>query len=265
LARQLPALPGPWFQYHDVVGFEWNTYRVVLPKLPPALEGLRILHLSDLHCQPHWQSAYDDLLDRLKTNEPDLILITGDIVDWIKNPEPCLPTACLLLSQLRAPLGIYAVTGNHDDYIFASDFAQTPVRFIESQRLLLNHRGSQLELLGITGPHRYSFNPEFEKQIPEKQPGIPRIILSHYPDHIRRLRTKRPDLFLSGHTHGGQICLPGMIPIIRHDSLPMKYFHGVHEFDDSILIVNRGFGFSTHNVRVFCPAEVVEVVLGNAE
>jgi predicted MPP superfamily phosphohydrolase len=56
-----------------------------------------------------------------------------------------------------------------------------------------------------------------------------------------------------------------MIPIIRHDSLPMKYFHGVHEFDDSILIVNRGFGFSTHNVRVFCPAEVVEVVLGNAE
>jgi predicted MPP superfamily phosphohydrolase len=263
--RQLPALPGPSFQYYDAVGFEWNTYRISVPQLPAALNGLRILHLSDLHCQPHWQSAYDDLLDRIHHNEPDLILITGDIVDWISNPLPCLPTANKLLAQLRAPLGVFAVTGNHDEWVYPEDFLQTPVRFIQSQRLVINCRGEKIELIGIPGPFRSSFKAAFEKSLPAKTPGIPRIILSHFPDQIRRLRRARADLFLSGHTHGGQICLPGMIPIIRHDSLPMKYFLGIHEFDEIILVVNRGLGFSTRNVRIFCPAEVVEVRLGNAE
>ena len=265
IAQRLPALPGPPFQYRDAVGFEWNTYRVALPNLPPALQGLRILHLSDLHCMPYWQSAYDDLLDRLKLCEPDLIVITGDIVDFIGNPEPCLPTAQRLLSQLRAPLGVFAVTGNHDECLFRSDFSQTPLRFIDQQRMMLKCKGSTFELIGIPGEHRSYLTRQFEKQIPAKTPGIPRLILCHYPDHFRRLRRCQPDLFLSGHTHGGQICLPGMIPLLRHDSLPLKYFWGLHEIGNSILVVNRGLGFSTRGIRLFCPAEVVEIRLGNAE
>ncbi len=87
-----PVTPGPWFQYHDAVGFEWNTFEVQLPHLPQALDGFRIVHLSDLHCKPYWQSAYDDLIDRLNADEPDVIFITGDIVDFIQNPHRCLPT-----------------------------------------------------------------------------------------------------------------------------------------------------------------------------
>jgi predicted MPP superfamily phosphohydrolase len=66
---------------------------------------------------------------------------------------------------------------------------------------------------------------------------------------------------LAGHTHGGQACLPGGIPIIRHDTLPRRYCRGVNRLFDTWLVVSRGMGFATRQFRVFCPAEVVELVL----
>ena len=70
-----------------------------------------------------------------------------------------------------------------------------------------------------------------------------------------------PDIILSGHTHGGQICLPGQIPIIKHTTLPARYVTGVHRFGDMWLVIGRGFGFATWQLRVFCPAEVIELTL----
>jgi len=260
-AAMMPRKSGPWLQYHDAVGFEWNSVRLPITGLPDALVGFRILHLSDLHCQPHWQTAYDDLFDRLKISEPDLILITGDIVDDIWHPWLCLPTARRFLSQLRAPAGIFGIFGNHDLNLISADLTGTPLRLIDGQRLLIPARGKNIELIGVPGPERFEYPPGFEKQIPAKTPGIPRIILSHYPDHIRKMKITQPDLFLAGHTHGGQCCLPGRIPIIRHDSLPMKYWQGIHRIHDFWFIINRGLGFSTFPIRLFCPAEVVDIVL----
>jgi uncharacterized protein len=88
--------------------------------------------------------------------------------------------------------------------------------------------------------------------------------LSHYPDIVRETRFLNPDLFLAGHTHGGQICLPGKIPIFKHDSLPRPICSGIHRAFDSWLVVNRGFGFSWLAVRMFCPAEVIEIRLRSA-
>ncbi len=85
--------------------------------------------------------------------------------------------------------------------------------------------------------------------------------MNHFPDTIRRLQNLEMDLYLAGHTHGGQACLPGMIPILRHDKLRRKYCSGLHQFHDTWMLVNRGFGFSQFDFRVFCPAEVVEIVM----
>jgi predicted MPP superfamily phosphohydrolase len=95
------------------------------------------------------------------------------------------------------------------------------------------------------------------------RPRVPRIVLSHYPDALVKLQALdvTPDLHFAGHTHGGQVCLPGRVPILRHDTLPRRYCTGVHRFGDTWLVVSRGMGYSTYPIRVFCPAEVVEVVL----
>jgi predicted MPP superfamily phosphohydrolase len=91
-------------------------------------------------------------------------------------------------------------------------------------------------------------------------------VLCHYPDLIRPAAAKiAPDLYLAGHTHGGQICLPGERAILSHDSLPKSMCKGAHDYDGTCLIVSRGFGFSTLPLRVFCPAEVVEIELKKSE
>ncbi len=256
-----PVTPGPWFQYRDAVGFEWNTFEVDLPDLPRALDGFRLIHLSDLHCHPYWQTAYDELLDRLRADEPALIAITGDIVDDIQRPETCLPTARKLLGEMRAVSGVIGIHGNHDECVDPDDLNGTPLRLMDGRRIFINYNGEKIELIAPPGPMRSDYPRGFETTLPAKTPGIPRIILSHYPDHFRKMRLMKPDLFLSGHTHGGQVCLPGRIPILRHDSLPIQYFHGVHRLDKTWLFVHRGFGFSTFPFRIFCPSEVIEIRL----
>jgi predicted MPP superfamily phosphohydrolase len=247
------------------VGFEWNTYEVSLPNLPAALDGFRLVQLSDMHCQPHWQTAYDELIDRIRADEPDLIVFTGDLIDYINKPWECLPTARKLLPLLRASHGLLGVFGNHDRLVDPADYNGTPLRMIDGQRLLIHHEGAQLELIAVPGPERIDCPHDFGKSMQPKSVGIPRIMLAHFPDHIRRLKVLQPDIYLSGHTHGGQACLPGGIPIQRHDSLPIKYFKGVHQLYGTHFFVSRGFGFSTFNFRAFCPSEVIEIVLRRSD
>ncbi len=259
--RRLDAPAGPWFQYGDTVGFEWNTYALPVPGLPAALDGFRIVHLSDIHCRTDWLTAYDDLLDRLALNEPDLILCTGDYVESIRRPWIDLPTARRFLAGLHARLGVFGILGNHDLNLRPDALAGTPLRLIDGQRILLDAHGERLELIGTPGPLREDMPRPFRRSLPPPTANVPRIVLSHYPDHLRKLRGIRPDLFLAGHTHGGQMCLPGRLPILRHDSYPRQLRAGVNHVDHAWLVVSRGLGFSTAPVRLFCPAEVIEIRL----
>ena len=259
--RHLEAPPGPWFQYGDTNGFEWNTYELAVPGWPAALAGFRLVHLSDLHCRTVWQTAYDDLHDRLAVHEPDLLVVTGDVVDDMFRPNTCLPVARRLLAGLRAKLGVFGQLGNHDRRVRPAALADTPLRLIDGQRHLLDVGPQQLELIATPGPMREDMPRGFPRSLPPPTPGVPRIVLSHYPDHLRRMHANRPDLFLAGHTHGGQMCLPGRLPILRHDSYPWRLRAGVNRVRHTWLVVSRGFGFSAAPVRLFCPAEVIELRL----
>jgi predicted MPP superfamily phosphohydrolase len=260
--RRRAAPAGPWFQYGDAIGFEWNSYELAVPQLPAALAGFSIVHLSDLHCRPGWQTGYDDLLDRLALREPDLLVVTGDIVDDIHHPNLGVPTARRLLDGLHARLGVFGQFGNHDRNLRPNALAGTPLRLIDGRRVLLDAGDRcQIELIATPGPLHEDLPRSFGPSLSPPTPGVPRVVLSHYPDHLRRLRSIRPDLFLAGHTHGGQMCLPGGWPILRHDSYPKQLRAGVNRVDNCWLVGNRGFGFSTAPVRLFCPAEVIELRL----
>lgn len=256
--------PGAWLQLGRPADFEWNTARLPIPGLHPDLESLRIVHVTDIHLRTRWARGYDLLLERLAAAAPDLLLVTGDFVDDKRNHVPALPTLYRLLEGFRARLGCYGILGNHDTLALGPRLAGTNVRLLSGRRELIPVGGAAVELIGLPGARRKHLPPDFAATMPPRDgnpPGTVRIVLSHYPDHLRRTAILRPDLFLAGHTHGGQCCLPGGTPIIKHDSLPRRLCAGVHRVDDTWLVVGRGLGTTTLPIRVFCPPEVIEIRL----
>ena len=250
-------------QFRDVAGWEWNCVELALPGLPVAMEGLRIVHLSDLHLRHRWPKQLDEVIEHVNADPPDLILFTGDFVDDKYDHRAGLLLVQRLISRLRSRHGMFAIVGNHDTDLLAPHLARFGVPVIVHQRLEVPVTGGEVELIGLPGPERGDLSDHFVHTLPPRQADVPRIVLSHYPDLLRPLLRAgvAPDLYLAGHTHGGQVCLPNECPIIRHDSFPRRLCKGAHDVDGTCLVVSRGFGFTTLPVRIFCPAEVVEVRL----
>jgi len=253
--------PGPWLQLTVPRGFEWNRYRLPIRDLSSALEGFRIVQLADFHLRAFWSEVYDELLDRVRREAPDLILLSGDLVNNKRDHTGEAPVARRLVSQLKARHGVLGVLGNHDQYRLPASIEGSGITYLDRRRLLLNVNGSPLELIGLPGVVRTDVTARILESFPPKDDQTPRLILSHYPDILRKAALLRPDVYFAGHTHGGQMCLPGGIPIIRHDSLPRRLTKGVHKVNDTWLVVSRGLGFTTLPIRLFCPAEVIEVTL----
>jgi predicted MPP superfamily phosphohydrolase len=255
------ARPGPWFMFRGPTNFEWNPVRLPIPGLPPELAGFRLVHLSDLHLRGFWSKGYDQLIQRLEASPPDLLLITGDFIEDKHDHRPGLSQLRKLLPRLRSRLGTYAILGNHDVDLIQPYLRDMGVNLINGARAVLeSSTAATVELIGFPGLARTDLDAHFVDTQPPRAPNTLRIILSHYPDHFSRARPLQPDLYLAGHTHGGQICLPGGVPLLTHDKLPRRYCKGIHRLHDSWLIVSRGLGFASEiPVRLFCPAEVAEI------
>jgi hypothetical protein len=170
-----------------------------------------------------------------------------------------------LVSRLKSRLGFVTILGNHDGDLMGPPLTKLGITLLNQQRLCLGAGSANLEIIGLVGVDRFDLNQQWLRSIGPKQPRTVRIMMSHFPDLIRPCAFLRPDIFLAGHTHGGQVCLPGRIPIIRHDSLDRRFWLGIHRIQDMWLVVNRGLGFSTSlKLRLFCPAEVIEIRLRRA-
>jgi predicted MPP superfamily phosphohydrolase len=261
--RQRSPGTGPRVQFRTLAGFEWNQVELTLPSLPAALDGVRLIHLSDLHLRRRWPTELDQVIERVNADPPALVLFTGDLVDDKRDPRSALPAVERLVKSLRTQAGIFAVPGNHDGDLLAPRLHAWDVRVLLHERVEVPINGGRIELIGLPGADRLDLDERFLRTLPPKTPDMPRLVLCHYPDLIRQTRDLKPDLYLAGHTHGGQICLPGGHALMTHDSLPKRMCKGAHDVEGTCLIVNRGFGFTTVPLRVFCPAEVVEIVLSD--
>ena len=255
----------PWFAFGAAAPFEWTQIRLPTPNLPPELEGLRFIHLSDLHTRASWPSAYDRLIEQVQAANPDLLLVTGDFIDNKFDHRPALPILKRLLPHLTARLGVWAILGNHDVDVISPYLTAMGVNLIDGRRVeMVSPAGAKLELIGLPGVARTDTDARFIASIPPKSPDSLRIVLSHFPDHIRRTRPLHPDIVLAGHTHGGQCCLPGGRPLLTHDSLPHPLSKGVHRIHRTWLVVSRGIGYAGLPLRVFCPAEIAEITVVRA-
>ena len=252
---------GPWFQFRVPTGFLWKTARLPIAGLPDALQGLRILQLSDLHLRTYWGRPYDELIERIRAANVDLILITGDVIDHKTDHRPALPMVRRLIPHLHSRLGTYAIQGNHDPDLLMPKLAEMGVHVITHRRALLSDGQTELELIGLNGATRAELDESFLRRLPPKRPETPRVVMCHYPDLISAAQLLDPDIYLAGHTHGGQICLPGGRPLMTHDAMPKPFTSGIHRIGRAWYCVSKGLGFSGPPVRLFCPAEVVELVL----
>ena len=154
----------------------------------------------------------------------------------------------------------------------AAELARAGWRDLTNTRDSVEAAGRTVALVGVDDPHldrdRFPVRPPevvASAEAPVPTPEL-RIGVTHAP-YVRVLEAMRADgcdLILAGHTHGGQVCLPGGRAILSHDPLPKRFAKGVHQFDQTWLCVPRGLGFSAHAVRAFCPAEVIELTLTRA-
>jgi predicted MPP superfamily phosphohydrolase len=237
--------------------------------LPPQLEGLEIAHITDLHIGRQLRAPLlRRLVERVNGVGADLIVITGDIFDF--DPE-FIDEGCRELAALEAPLGVYAILGNHDAYTGREAVAEglrrlTSIRLLRDEWTTVSTRGAKLYLLGLEDPgegwtDRDCESPELEKLCADAPTGPARILLAHRPAWFRQAQTLDVPVMLVGHTHGGQISLPA--PLHHHNiaQLIAHWTRGRFELGKSVLYVNRGLGVAGPPVRLNCPREIARLRL----
>ncbi len=249
---------GPFFQAFVPAGFEFNQYDLPIPSLPTALVNLKIIHISDMHFVGYWSRQYDRAIQLINESQPDLVLFTGDFNEHKNHFRPALKTIERFTRPIQARYGKFGILGNHDGDLIAPYIQAMGVNLLENKVASIPVGSSTIEIIGIAGTDRGDFNMRFMQQYDQRLPNSVRIVLSHYPDHIKRIPFLNADMLLAGHTHGGQICLPGGRPLLTHDTLPKQMCKGVHRYNNAWLIVSKGFGFTTIPVRFFCPSEIAE-------
>jgi predicted MPP superfamily phosphohydrolase len=194
-----------------------------------------------------------------------LILVTGDFIEDKFDPRPALPVMRRYLEKLQSIAPVVGCLGNHDGDLLAPHLIDAGVRVLLNEIHCVTCSGIPIEIIGAAGVARVDLDvPRLEAQLATRSSPDPinaaagqgvRIILSHYPDAIHALAKLKPDIVLAGHTHGGQVCLPGGRPIITHDSLPLEHTTGLTTPEGVMLSISRGLGMSTYRIRLFCPSE----------
>jgi hypothetical protein len=244
----------------DAFYIEPNYPRLVMQEvrvkgLPKSLDGVRIVHLSDLHIVKLGRREYG-ALSLVKQADPDVVCLTGDYVedDGItpgeNPPDECIRQAARFMSGLRAKHGVYAVTGNWDP-LDSTEFEGAGVRMLDNTFVTLEIRGSKLNLASTSA-------------VLKESPGLdlrnPTVVLDHFPDAADDLeRNGKPvALVLAGHWHGGQVKVPFYDPFYDNK---IKYEAGLYQVGRTQLYVTRGLGMHSYAVRFNCPCEVAVLVL----
>lgn len=232
---------------------ELRENEVRLPDLPRALAGYTILHISDPHVDLSPEIA-DTLIARVRGIDYDLCVLTGDYRTHTFGPhEPTLDAMARVRRHLKAP--VYAVLGNHDSIMMVPGLEALDIRVLLNESVAVRHRGAELHLAGIDDAHQYRLH-DFAKARRGIPPDAPSILLSHTPEAYRDAAAAGFHLMLSGHTHGGQICLPGGLPLITDADCPRRYAKGAWRFEQLHGYTSVGSGSSIVDVRLNCPPEV---------
>jgi hypothetical protein len=241
---------------------------ITLPRLPDAFTGMKIVQISDIHFQEYTEAAFlDAIVRKVNALAPDLVVLTGDFVSSKPLPRRFsvrLGYHCAeRLSQLTCPLR-YAILGNHDclvgSHAVTDALHSHGIPVLADSFVPLERNGQRVWLAGIKDV--LEERPNLEAALPAgRSAHEPVILLAHEPDFADHAVGRQVDLVLSGHTHGGQILLPMLPPLLLPD-MGVKYVHGLFRLSDGMqLYVNRGIGAVTLPFRFRCQPEMTVITL----
>jgi predicted MPP superfamily phosphohydrolase len=218
---------------------EWvSVERTTIAVAGPLLDrpALKILHVTDLHLE-EFGGPEERLLEVARREKPDLVLLTGDYV----NRREALSLLVRLLRGLSAPLGVFGVEGHHDHkYRLAEAFEEGGATLLRDEFVKLAGPGRPVVVAGLAMHPSRPLADVLRTAPPEAY----RIVLHHAPETAELLRPGQADLFLCGHTHGGQIRVPGLGPLLPAWRSPSAFAPGETRREGMVVIVNRGMGMS---------------------
>ncbi len=237
------------------------------PKIPQAFEGYTIVHISDLHNKSFGKSQVG-LLKKIKSDSPDIIVITGDLIDRRKYD---LDMAMVFIKGATKIAPVYYVSGNHEawsgDYTNISrKLKNAGVQVLDNTKAKIIKGKDTIEILGLSDPdfltssYMDGTNVSNLKEVLKNlgDPSVFQILLSHRPELFDLYTDANIDLVFSGHAHGGQVRLPFVGGLVAPDQgLFPKYTSGFYTQRESTLIVSRGLGNSIVPLRVFNRPEIV--------
>lgn len=242
----LPALAfavvyGLCFAWGTLIEADWvQTTTTEIKVAEPILghDRFRIVHLSDLHLDRIGRRE-ERMMEQVRAAKPHLILLTGDYMN-VRSGAVALDQ---ILSALEAPFGVVGIEGNWDTKFVSADvFRRARATYLVDDSMVLERNGRRLRLVG---QGLYPGRP-LRELLPPKDDGIPTIYLHHMPDALDQLRARDPgqrvDLFLCGHTHGGQVCLPFWGAVVTLSKFHKTYESGLYTVDGMPMYVNRGVG-----------------------
>ncbi len=266
---------GAWGFFGQARWFEITHRQIAIKGLSPGLNGLRIVQLSDIHHGPWMSLAWvRQIVESTNALAPDIVALTGD---YIYNGTDYVQPVALELSKLRPRVGVVGVMGNHDWWgggeLMKSAFANQRLPLIDNarmyitpQRRLVQHAKEGLCLAGVGD--LWEDKCLYEQALGDVPGGMPRILLSHNPDVAEEPQFLqsgvRVDLMLSGHTHGGQISLPGIGAPVTNSAYGQKYAKGLVAGPVCPVFICRGLGMTVMPMRIGVRPEiaVIELAVG---
>ena len=258
------------YSFSETYRVEVKAYTFSSPDVPPAFDGTRVVLLTDIHRSFFFsQERLAKLVDRINAMDPDLIVLGGDYVYGSKDLEAA---AFAELARLDAPLGTFAVLGNHDydhpggdrnDPTLAIDAAaKTGVPLLDNSGVWIEKSGQRIRLGGVS---------DLQLDHPNVVPAVDGaaasdlvLLVSHEPDFAEALRPGVADLMLSGHTHGGQVTFFGLWAPFGGSAYGHKYRSGMVSNGKTTVIVSNGVGTIFPPLRFFARPQIVVVTLKRA-
>src|SRR5665213_294011 len=260
-----------WYSVHSVIraalkltGLYWRGRRnaerirvkhneLKFKELPPSFDGFTILHISDMHVDLN-EGAMGHLIQIVGGLRYDLCVLTGDYRGKTFGPfEVTLNGIAGVRAHLKGP--IYGVLGNHDTIRMIPGLEAMGIRMLLNESESIVRADQRIYLAGIDDAHYFRAD-NIEKAASQIPDGDFSILLSHTPEIYRQAAHADFNLLLCGHTHGGQICLPGSIPITLDSVLPRRMGAGVWQYHNMIGYTSVGAGSSIVAVRFNCPPEI---------
>ncbi len=234
------------------------TNEVAIRHLPAGFDGFRLLHISDPHLDMS-PALLHALVERVRAVEYDLCVITGDFRAETHGPiEPALDA----LRQLRTHLTgeVYAVLGNHDSLRMVPAMETMGMRVLLNEAAIIRRADAALYVVGVDDPHYFRAD-NLEKAMLGVPDNAASILLSHTPELYRNAAHAGVSFMLCGHTHGGQICLPGGLPLLYNARCPRRFCKGAWSYAGMRGYTSSGSGACIVEARFNCPPEITLHVL----